>query len=55
MMTDTTEPVELDITDEQFLLFAKAAHKEEITLNHWFERAITTAVLKTLGKENDDD
>ena len=44
-MEDTRETIEIDITDEEFLQVARAAHALDITINAFFERAIKEAVL----------
>ena len=43
---DTRETISLDITDEEFLVMAKAAHELDITFNEFVEKALTEALKK---------
>jgi hypothetical protein len=46
---DSRIVVPIDIKDEDFLLYAKAAHKLDITINEFFEKAIQEMVEKYKG------
>lgn len=41
---DNRETIELDITDEEFLHIAKAAHMLDITFNEFIEQAVREAI-----------
>ena len=43
---DTRIIIPIDITDEEFLIMAKAAHAEDITFNEFIEKALTEAIKK---------
>jgi len=43
---DNRETISLDITDEEFLVLAKAAHAEDLTFNHYVEKLLTEVVNK---------
>lgn len=38
--------VEVDLTDEEFLVLAKGAHERNITFNHYVERLLCLYLLK---------
>ena len=41
---DNREMIELDITDEEFLHIAKAAHMLDITFNEFIEQAVREVI-----------
>ena len=43
---DTRVVIPVDMSDEDFMLYATAAHKMDVTLNRFFELAITQAIEK---------
>ena len=45
---DDTETIEVDIPDEDFLILAKAAHEQDITLNQFMNNVL----IKAIEKEN---
>ena len=47
---DNREMIELDITDEEFLHIAKAAHLLDITFNEFIEKAVRE-VITTIEAE----
>lgn len=46
---DSRIVIPVDITDKDFLLYAKAAHKLDITINEFMERAIREMIEKVKG------
>ena len=46
---DSRISIPVDITDKDFLLYAKAAHQLDITLNQFFEKAIREMIEKVKG------
>lgn len=43
---DNREVISVDITDEEFLVLAKAAHAEDLTFNHYVEKLLWEVVNK---------
>jgi len=50
---DTRVTIPVDLTDEDFMLYARAAHEMDVTLNRFFELAISNAIAKYLPKEQE--